>query len=53
MFQRKLAFVYCTVSNFQLIMIDIDEKEVLLGILSEGFQAMFFGENIPKLVNRN
>ena len=36
MFPRKLASVYFTVLNFQL-MINIDEKEVLLGILPEGY----------------
>ena len=36
LFQRKLASVYCTVLNFQLT-INIDKKEVLLGILLEGY----------------
>ena len=36
MFARKLASVYFTVLNFQL-MINIDEKEVLLGIFPEGY----------------
>ena len=34
MFSRMVASVYCNVINFQ--MINIDEKEVMLGILLEG-----------------